>query len=329
MNIGKLRIELKKNNILSELDSHRLLSDSVLRKKYIELPFSVIDTKTGPWKQRRKLWYKLGIQSELGRGEKFSSYSGFGSWLDKNDIERFGKKEIAQLNVSIFDPVLCEIMYEWFCPDKGTILDPFAGGSVRGIVANVKGFYYIGIDLNSEQINSNMEQAYTLCKESKSLPVWVQGDANVVLDKIEDESYDFVFSCPPYFDLEKYTDDENDLSNMSDEDFLINYESIIKKSIAKLKNNRFACFVVGEVRNKKGFYRNLVSNTIQMFEKHGCNFYNDMVLLRPIANAGFRVGKQFPNYRKIVRLHQNVLVFYKGDNHKDIKDISFNKVINP
>ena len=48
------------------------LSDSVLRKKYIELPFSVIDTKTGPWKQRRKLWYKLGIQSELGRGENHS-----------------------------------------------------------------------------------------------------------------------------------------------------------------------------------------------------------------------------------------------------------------
>ena len=36
---------------------------------------------------------------------------------------------------SIFDPVLCELVYRWFCPSKGKILDPFAGGSVRGIVA--------------------------------------------------------------------------------------------------------------------------------------------------------------------------------------------------
>ena len=29
---------------------------------------------------------------------------------------------------SIFDPVLCEIAYRWFCPQGGTVLDPFAGG---------------------------------------------------------------------------------------------------------------------------------------------------------------------------------------------------------
>ncbi|HXF87125.1 MAG TPA: hypothetical protein VNK48_02075 [Xanthobacteraceae bacterium] len=37
---------------------------------------------------------------------------------------------------SIFDPVLCEIAYRWFCPPGGSVLDPFAGGSVRGIVAS-------------------------------------------------------------------------------------------------------------------------------------------------------------------------------------------------
>jgi hypothetical protein len=31
--------------------------------------------------------------------------------------------------------VLCEIAYRWFSPPGGLILDPFAGGSVRGIVA--------------------------------------------------------------------------------------------------------------------------------------------------------------------------------------------------
>ena len=36
----------------------------------------------------------------------------------------------AASGTSIFDPVLCEIAYRWFCPAGGTVLDPFAGGSV-------------------------------------------------------------------------------------------------------------------------------------------------------------------------------------------------------
>jgi hypothetical protein len=44
--------------------------------------------------------------------------------------------EVASTCTSIFDPVLCEIAYRWFCPSGGTVLDPFAGGSVRGIVAS-------------------------------------------------------------------------------------------------------------------------------------------------------------------------------------------------
>ena len=38
--------------------------------------------------------------------------------------------------LSVFDPVLCELMYYWFSFDKAKILDPFAGGSVRGIIAS-------------------------------------------------------------------------------------------------------------------------------------------------------------------------------------------------
>src|SRR6185312_2502284 len=59
---------------------------------------------------------------------------------------------------SIFDPVLCEIAYRWFCPPGGLVLDPFAGGSVRGIVAAKLGRRYLGVDLRPEQIEANRAQ---------------------------------------------------------------------------------------------------------------------------------------------------------------------------
>ena len=58
---------------------------------------------------------------------------------------------------SIFDPVLCELAYRWFTPPAAHILDPFAGGSVRGIVAAKLGRRYTGIDLRAEQIAGSRE----------------------------------------------------------------------------------------------------------------------------------------------------------------------------
>ena len=69
---------------------------------------------------------------------------------------------------SIFDPVLCELAYRWFSPPQGIVLDPFAGGSVRGIVASHLGRKYTGIDLRSEQIIANRAQL-GICKKRVEL----------------------------------------------------------------------------------------------------------------------------------------------------------------
>lgn len=80
-----------------------------------------------------------------------------------------------------------------------------------------------------------------------------------------------------------------------------------------LKENRFAVFVVGEVRNKKGTYYNFVSDTIKAFQDAGLSYYNEMILANQIGSLAMRVSNQFNKSRKIGKHHQNVLVFYKGD----------------
>lgn len=80
-----------------------------------------------------------------------------------------------------------------------------------------------------------------------------------------------------------------------------------------LKDNRFACFVVGDIRDKQGFYLNFVSDTIKAFQDAGMTLYNEAILINVLGSLPIRVGKQFNNYRKLGKTHQNVLVFYKGD----------------
>lgn len=198
------------------------------------------------------------------------------------------------------------------------VLDPFAGGSVRGIVAASLGHKYTGLELRKEQVDANIEQAKDIIEDAASRPEYFIGDSNVTLDSI-DKNFDMVFSCPPYTDLEVYSNDPADLSNMEYNKFLEVYSSIIKKSVAKLKEDRFAVFVVSEVRDKKGFYRGFINDTIKAFENAGANYYNEIILVNSIGSLRLRAGRQFNSGRKIGRMHQNVLVFYKG-NPKKIKD---------
>ena len=58
--------------------------------------------------------------------------------------------------------------------------------------------------------------------------------------------------------------------------------------------------------------------TKNIFENKGIHFYNDMILLNVCGTGALRARKLMIN-RKVVRMHQNVLVFYKG-NPKDIQD---------
>nr|DAX76610.1 MAG TPA: Putative modification methylase [Caudoviricetes sp.] len=203
--------------------------------------------------------------------------------------------------------------YTWFTPNKGAkIIDPFAGGSVRGVVAEQLGYEYTGIDLRKEQIDANYLNEKEIGCDTDKIN-WISDNSLNVDKHIEDETADLLFTCPPYFDLEVYSDNEGDISNMSYEEFCEAYSEILKKFANKLKDNRFAVVVISDVRDKKGFYRDLTGVTKQAFEESGSFFYNDIILVNVLGSGPLRARKQMNSGRKVIRAHQNVLVFYKGD----------------
>lgn len=212
---------------------------------------------------------------------------------------------------SIFDPVLTELCYRWFAPPGGLILDPFAGGSVRGIVASKLGRQYVGVELRAEQVEANRAQAEAICDDPA--PRWIEGDSREIVDHAAGVEADFVFSCPPYLWLEVYSDDPNDLSNLGEVEFNQAYADIVAETCKLLKPNRFATFVIGEVRDKKGRLVNFYGKTVEAFERAGLSFYNDAILVTAAGSLPIRAGKQFASTRKLGRTHQYVLTFVKGD----------------
>lgn len=311
-----------------------------LADRFVVPPFSILDTRQGYWLERRRQWLSLGIRSEEGRGENLlgmsdavrqgydtsmgayrpgSGQSAYGAGGGGGDSR--GRQEGTVIprgdggwtGTSVFDPVLCEVAYRWFCPPGGKVLDPFAGGSVRGLVAGRLGRSYVGIELQEHQVKANREQLREIGAEVK--PKWIAGEAAEQLGKLKAEPFDMLLSCPPYADLERYSDDPRDLSTMGWPEFRAAYRAIIAAAAERLAEDRFAVWVVGEVRQKgkgSGAYLGLVPETIEAFGEAGLSFYNEAILITPGGSLGLRAGKIFKAGRKLGKCHQNVLVFLKG-----------------
>lgn len=300
-----------------------------LADRFLAVPFTLLDARTGWWRDRKAAWLATGIKSELGRAERLvyaTSSQPPAVYAAKNAYEaQVGRKVtwpefvgacpgvVRQAGTSVFDPVLCELVYRWFSAPGAQVLDPFAGGSVRGIVAAATGRRYVGVDLRPEQVQANRAQWAALGQSGMPEPVWHAGDSLRLQELCPGAQADLVFSCPPYGSLERYSDDPADLSTMRYPRFLQTYRAIIKESVAMLKPDRFAAFVVGDVRDSKGLYRGFVSDTIAAFRDAGARLYNEAILVTPGGSLAIRAGKPFEATRKLGRTHQQLLVFVKGD----------------
>ena len=61
--------------------------------------------------------------------------------------------------------------------------------------------------------------------------------------------------------------------NTYDDDFDNTYTEILKRTAAMLNDDRFACVVVGNYRDRKGYLRDLVGLTVKAMESAGCRYY--------------------------------------------------------
>ena len=94
-------------------------------------------------------------------------------------------------------------------------------GQVRLIDADLSGADLRHADLRGAQLTgANLTGtllADAICDDP--LPVWHIGDSRDIRQHAAGVEADFVFSCPPYADLEVYSDDERDISTLDYADF--------------------------------------------------------------------------------------------------------------
>ena len=284
-----------------EEDSEHAQARATLAERFLVPPFTVLDARGGEWQERKRAWRDLGVHGEAGRDAPC---------MPDLDPERYSRGGHLA-DTSVFDPVLAELIPHWFAPVRGHILDPWAGEATKGIVAAYCGFDYTGVELRQEQIEANEAQAAAV----GVTPEWVQGDSEELDAALpEGTRYDLVWSSPPYYDLEIYSQDEKDGSAFETYDRFIDwYARILEQAVGRLHDNRFVVLKVGDVRDERGAYRDFVSDTSRVLRDLGLHLYNEAILVTPAGSLPVRAAEPFRKSRKLGKAHQNVLAFYKGD----------------
>lgn len=280
-----------------------------LASDFVVPPFSVFDARQGYWNDRKKQWKQLICDKAQARSDAVAYKA----------LQNYDYTAKFETDVSILDPVLAEIIIRYFMPNKakgGNVVDCFAGDTVFGFVAAHLGNNFTGIELRKEQADFNQSRVDEYGLAAK----YICDDGRNILQHVGEGTQDLLVSCPPYFDLEVYSDLENDASNQATfEEFYAILDAAFTAAAKTLKNDRFAAIVVGDIRNSKtGFYYDFIGSVIRTFERAGMQLYNSAVLVTAVGTAAIR-ARQSMRGRKLVKTHQNVLVFYKGD-PKKIKD---------
>lgn len=209
---------------------------------------------------------------------------------------------------SVFPAPLMEmIIVRYGGPMGSHILDAFAGGPPRGLVSCIMGHRYTGFEVRPEQIEENE----TLLKKLKLKGArYVQSDGRF-LDI--DDSFDCAITCPPYYDLEVYSDRPEDISTLG------NYAEFngamwlcAQSHFERLKPGAFACIIVGLFRDKRGELIDFPAHTVDNFREAGFQYWQHIILSKNFASAAVRAGNAWKGH-KLVPRHENLLIFRKPE----------------
>ena len=288
---------------------------------------NVWNTVKGDWLRLKREWNEKIEAAGAAAGVPNPTYATRdGCWQGVNgysnvvNTKRFvdehgeviAKTKAHNGNASVLDPVACEVILRFFCPPGGRVYNPFGGGVQFGFVAGTCGHEYLASELRHNQTDANN----AICA---ALPArWVQSDSSTYEPP---GKFDLVFTCPPYYKVEKYIDYDGkpppgELNSLpSYPEFRDLLFAGYEKAIAALNDNRFFVVMTGDSRDKDGGYFCSESETELFFRDHGLMVYNKIIYLEceftRLAHA-----KRTLNYRKFPKREQKIIVAYKGDPKK-------------
>jgi hypothetical protein len=243
-----------------------------------------------------------------------------------------------------FPALTAKFLYEHFTEhikdEKITVYDCSSGwgGRILGAMSTDRDLHYVGTDPNPDNIGryERVAEYYnTHCFQSN--PFWgrdkpntyevFQDGSEVICDNPKFDKYknslDFVFTSPPYFNREQYSQDENQSFKKFSayEDWRDNFlKPTLTTAYTNLKNDRFLCWNIADIKIGEDKYIPLEQDSIDIVKSLGGEYQGiyKMLMTRMVGIDTSKIKnsvqvKHHPLQRGgDVFKFEPILVFYKG-----------------
>jgi DNA modification methylase len=265
------------------------LSDDIsVTEQFGFLPKSVIR----PLKSDKHDWVDAYLNDDIVETRK--KHGGY----DKNG-------DVIVQKLSEFHAGLAENIIRYWSLPGFKVVDPFAGRVTRAVVATKLNRDYYGYEITPMTYKRSLEHFNKIDIN----PTIYNSDGTLMVET-PDEFADFVYTCPPYYNIEKYESCDGQLSDISGYDNFIDAMNICVDNVYRvLKPGAFAAFVVADFR-VKGELKSFSTDLINSFKARNFRHW-DTVIVETITPFMGMNAIQSSRKRYTTKIHEYVLVFRK------------------
>ncbi len=238
--------------------------------------------------QARNINDKFNAIEKFEFDKKLKTAIRFAMEFDKNASPKavMGGIRMQGAMPSNFRPMNAKLLYERYTKENGTIFDYAMGfgGRMFGAVSSIKNFKYIGVDPNPDTFRNlkilKEHLKNVLKRNDDDIKIYQECSENF---KLPPNSIDFSFSSPPYFNLEIYTEDDNQSYNKFD-NLELWFEKYLKVTIENiytaLKNDTFFGINIADFKHK-GKDIKVVDRVFEICKNIGFDYYETLSLKIP------------------------------------------------
>jgi DNA modification methylase len=228
--------------------------------------------------------------------------------LEKHKCKRTedGHAVSIKQKFSVFNPILGANILKIWSNIGDNVIDPFAGRD-RALITNFMMRHYVGYEISPTTFTKLEKKVETWQYRDEDYNIKLHNDDGTLLKNEQSNMYDFSYSCPPYWNKEKYESVAGQISDLSTEE---EWKESIGRCALNLKNclkpNKYAAFVIADIRDK-GKMIPLHCHWTEAFLSKGFAL-KDIIINKtnPMNNSGINT---FLRNRIMQKSHEYILVF--------------------